>query len=47
MNKTKSKRETFEEKIIRGIKLGRQRMLEEKSLKDQYVIYYDKEKMLD
>lgn len=41
MKKKKIKRESFSEKIIRGIKLARRKMLEEKSLKGEYVIYYE------
>ncbi|MBV6479676.1 MAG: hypothetical protein HGGPFJEG_02467 [Ignavibacteria bacterium] len=41
MKKKKNKRESFSEKIIRGIKLARKKMLEEKSLKGEYVIYYE------
>lgn len=41
MPKKKIKPLLVTEKLIRGIKLGRQKMLEEKSLKGQYVVYYD------
>ncbi len=47
MKTRKNKRESLPDKIIRGIKLGRQKMLEEKSLKGQYVVYYDKGKIIE
>lgn len=41
MQKKKTKRETISDKVIRGIKIARQKMLEEKSMKGEYVIYYE------
>ena len=41
MQKKKNKKEDISDKLIRGIKIGRQKMLEEKSLKGEYVIYYE------
>jgi|GEM_PF-3111826 len=47
MQKKKNKRETFPEKIIRGIKTARYKMLLEKSMKDQSVVYFDKGKIIE
>lgn len=41
MQKRKNKKEGIAEKVIRGITLARQKMLEEKSIKGEYVIYYE------
>lgn len=41
MQKIKNNKESIAEKVIRGIKIGRQKMLEEKSIKGEYVIYYE------
>ena len=41
MQKKKNKKEDIADKLIRGIKIGRQKMLEEKSLKGEYVIFYE------
>ena len=41
MQKIKKNKESIAEKIIRGIKIGRRKMLEEKSKKGEYVIYYE------
>ncbi|MCY7363007.1 MAG: hypothetical protein LH629_13230 [Ignavibacteria bacterium] len=46
MEKRKIKRETFSEKFLRGVMIGRQNMLKEKSLKGQYVIYEDNGKII-
>lgn len=46
MPKKKIKPLLITEKLIQGIKLGRQKMLEEKSLKGEYVVYYDKGKII-
>ncbi|MEO8209635.1 MAG: hypothetical protein ABI840_03655 [bacterium] len=47
MQKKKNKRETFPEKIIRGISTARYKMLLEKSAKGQSVVYYDKGKIIE
>ncbi len=47
MQKKKNKRETFPEKIIRGISPARYKMLLEKSAKGQSVVYYDKGKIIE
>jgi hypothetical protein len=41
MQKIKKNRQSIAEKIIQGIKIGRRKMLEEKSIKGEYVIYYE------
>ena len=41
MQKSKSRTEDVRDKLIKGIKIGRQKMLEEKSMKGQYVIFYE------
>ena len=41
MKKRNNKRESITDKLIRGIKIGRRKMLEEKSIKGEYVIYYE------
>lgn len=46
MKTKKIKRESLSEKIIRGIKLGRQKMLEEKSLRGEYVVYFEEGKIV-
>lgn len=45
MQTKKNKRESIANKIIRGIKIGRQKMLEEKSLKGQYIVYEENDKI--
>ncbi len=47
MQNKKIKRETFPEKIIRGIKTARYKMLLEKSAKNQSVVYFDKGKIIE
>ncbi len=46
MEKNKVKPDIISQKLIKGIKLGRQKMLEEKSLKGQYVVYFEKGKII-
>ncbi len=41
MEKRNYKRESITDKLIRGIMIGRRKMLEEKSIKGEYVIYYE------
>jgi len=45
MQKGKNRRESIAEKVIRGIKIARQKMLEEKSIKGEYVVYYENGKI--
>ncbi len=41
MEKRNYKKESITDKLIRGIMIGRRKMLEEKSIKGEYVIYYE------
>ncbi|MEO6695496.1 MAG: hypothetical protein ABIY50_11120 [Ignavibacteria bacterium] len=45
MQAKKNKSESLADKVIRGIKIGRQKMLEEKSLKGQYIVYEENGKI--
>lgn len=45
MQRRKYKYDETTNKLLKGIRIARQKMLEEKSLRNEYVIYYDEGKI--
>lgn len=41
MREKKIKPDIISQKLIKGIKIGRKKMLEEKSLRNEFVVYYE------